>query len=318
MGLWWSVALSEEVTAQKPLNVDLGEQPLVLWRDNQGIARALEDRCPHRRAPLSLGCIRDNGLIQCGYHGWSYDGETGRLREIPNMKDEQRFPPIYKALAFPVVEAGGFVKVSLTQGVTAPDAGHEEVFPLSGTTHVALAQHAYLDALFDDPSLLIDVKGVDFTSYLLSELRPEDGMLVMERACQWGRLHLPAYATADFPISFLTRTHPETGETDFALRDADFNILLEGRLSIVPGGRGVTQVRWRAKATGSGHGLHARRLARGTPITVKAAVDAAALRTLKPSVSTFGHALRRDIGDKMRVSEVASAQTPEMQEANHA
>ena len=55
---WWAVALSEEVTGEKPLSVDIGDRPVVLWRDLKGQARALEDRCPHRRAPLSLGCIR--------------------------------------------------------------------------------------------------------------------------------------------------------------------------------------------------------------------------------------------------------------------
>ena len=69
---WWAVARSEEVTGDKPLSVDIGDRPVVLWRDLKGIARALEDRCPHRRAPLSLGCIRKEGWIQCGYHGWSY------------------------------------------------------------------------------------------------------------------------------------------------------------------------------------------------------------------------------------------------------
>ena len=89
--MWWTLALSEEVTDKKPLDVDLGDQPIVLWRDTHGAVRALEDRCPHRRAPLSLGCIRDNGWIQCGYHGWSFEGHAGRLKEIPNMKDDQRF-----------------------------------------------------------------------------------------------------------------------------------------------------------------------------------------------------------------------------------
>ena len=64
---WWILARSEEVTGKKPLSVDIGDQPIVMWRDNQGVVRALEDRCPHRRAPLSLGCIRDNGWIQCTY-----------------------------------------------------------------------------------------------------------------------------------------------------------------------------------------------------------------------------------------------------------
>src|SRR3546814_5045186 len=109
--IWWAVARSEEVTDKKPLGINIGDQPVVLWRDKQGIVRALEDRCPHRRAPLSLGCIRDNGWIQCGYHGWSYEGDTGRLKEIPNMKDQQKFPPVYKAIAFSVYEQAGLVRV---------------------------------------------------------------------------------------------------------------------------------------------------------------------------------------------------------------
>jgi len=84
---WWAVARSEEVTGLKPLSADIADQPIVLWRDKQGVARALEDRCPHRRAPLSLGCIRESGWIQCGYHGWTYDGETGRLKEIPKEQE---------------------------------------------------------------------------------------------------------------------------------------------------------------------------------------------------------------------------------------
>ena len=80
---WWAVARSEEISADKPHNVDIGDQPVVLWRDDKKVVRALEDRCPHRRAPLSLGCILGNGAIQCGYHGWTYDGASGQLIDIP-------------------------------------------------------------------------------------------------------------------------------------------------------------------------------------------------------------------------------------------
>lgn len=44
--LWWTLARSEEVTDKKPLAVNIGDQLVVLWRDTQGIVRALEDRCP--------------------------------------------------------------------------------------------------------------------------------------------------------------------------------------------------------------------------------------------------------------------------------
>src|ERR1700743_541620 len=96
------VAGSKEATPAKPISVAIGDQPIVLWRDKARICRALEDRCPHSRAPLSVGCVRESGFLQCGYHGWTYSGETGRLVEIPNMKDKQKFPPLYRAMAFAV------------------------------------------------------------------------------------------------------------------------------------------------------------------------------------------------------------------------
>jgi len=301
---WWTIALSEEVTDKKPLAVDLDDQPIVLWRDKQGIARALEDRCPHRRAPLSLGCIRDNGWIQCGYHGWSYEGDTGRLKQIPNMKDEQRFPPIYKAQAFAVAESNGFVHVNLDPKATAP-APADRTMPLAGTAHVALEQSHWLDALYDDPGLVIDIKGVEFTPYLMSELREENGLFVMERSCLWGKLHWPSYAKAEFPITLLTRTRPDTGETELVLRDDAFNVLLTVRLAPVPAARGVTQIRWRGEPGLNLKGFHARRFRRGSAFTVREAIDATALRVLKPSVSLHGKKLRSELAAARTVAVAA-------------
>ena len=289
--IWWPVALSEEVTAKKPLAIDIGDQPVVLWRDQQGIARALEDRCPHRRAPLSLGCIRDNGWIQCGYHGWSYDGETGRLREIPNMKDEQRFPPLYKALRYAVDECAGFVRAALDADAVAP-AHKGTVMPLHGTTHVALAQDQWVAALFDSPGLVLHIRGVEFTPYLMSELREQDGRLVMERSCQWAGPHWPAPFSSDFPLTALTSTDMATGETELMLRDADFHTLLTAVIAPVPAARGTTAVRWRAELGSPRKGLHAALLGVGAPFAVRSTVDAAALRTLKPSASLHGEQLR--------------------------
>ena len=45
-----------------------------------GVVAALEDFCPHRGAPLSLGRVRDDGKLVCGYHGlvMGCDGKTRR------------------------------------------------------------------------------------------------------------------------------------------------------------------------------------------------------------------------------------------------
>jgi nitrite reductase/ring-hydroxylating ferredoxin subunit len=289
---WWAVARSEEVTGDKPLSVDIGDRPVVLWRDLKGIARALEDRCPHRRAPLSLGCIRKEGWIQCGYHGWSYDGETGRVTEIPNLKNEQRFSPVYRAERFAVHEAAGFVRVSQNAGAAPPSPAAVDM-PLSGTVHVAIDHARYLAALFDEPGLLLGIAGVHFTTYLMSELHEQNGQLVMERSCQWKRPHWPAAFSSDYPLTLVSSTDPVTGETALLLRDRDFRELLSMRLAPVPAGRGVTSVRWRAVRGADLPSAAARLLQWLKPIKVHSTIDGAALRTVKPTASVVFEDLRR-------------------------
>ena len=302
--VWWAVARSEEVSGERPINVDLGDQPIVLWRDANGVVRALEDRCPHRRAPLSLGCILKSGAIQCGYHGWTYDGATGRLVNIPNLKGEQKYPPLYRAAAFAVTEQAGFVRVCLDAKAT-PTPRSAATMPLSGTAHVALDHAQYLAALFDGPALLLAIRGVRFTPYLMTELVEQDGKLVLERSCQWASPHWPAPFSSDFPITLRIATDAVTGESELTLRDDAFNTLLTATLAPVPGGRGVTQIRWRAKLADHRPGLMAKLLGAGTPLTLYSQIDASALRQLKPSASIHAATLRADLAERHAPAEVA-------------
>lgn len=291
---WWAVARSEEVTSAKPINVDIGGQPIVLWRDQQGVPYALEDRCPHRRAPLSLGCVLGNGMIQCGYHGWTYDGETGHLKDIPNLKSDAKFPSLYRAIPFAVAESGGFVRVCLDAKAPAPETANQTL-PLSGTVNVALDHEHYIAALFDDPALVLAIRGVRFTPYLLAELAEQEGRLVLERSCQWAGLHWPSPFSSDFPITLHISTDPLTGESDLLLRDDDFNPLLHAAVAPVPAARGVTQVRWRAKLGHNRPGMAAKLMGFGAPLTVHSAINGEALRVLKPSASIHAATLRNEI-----------------------
>ncbi len=76
---WHAVAPAHEVT-DEPVQVMLLGEPWVLAR-LEGELIAWEDLCPHRLAPLSAGKIC-GAAIQCGYHGWTFDG-TGRCIAIP-------------------------------------------------------------------------------------------------------------------------------------------------------------------------------------------------------------------------------------------
>jgi len=291
---WWAAARSEEVTNDKPFNVNIGDMPVVLWRDNDGMARAMEDRCPHRRAPLSLGCIRSEGWIQCGYHGWSFDGEDGRLKEIPNMKDKQKYPPVYRGNAFKVEESGGFIRICNSKNAVIP-APMGETMPMAGSVDVALDHVHFVNALFDDPSLIFHIKGVYFTPYLMSELIEENGRLTMERSCQWKTPHWPAPFSPEFPITLRITTDPVTGECDILLRDDDFNELLYATLAPVPAARGVTQVRWRAKIGANRPGIMAKLMGIGKSFAVLPHIDGAALRVLKPTASIHAEELRANI-----------------------
>lgn len=64
----------------------VSDQSIVLVRAADGDVIALEDRCPHRDVPLSLGRVGPHGLT-CRFHGWTFDGR-GRCTSMPGMSSE--------------------------------------------------------------------------------------------------------------------------------------------------------------------------------------------------------------------------------------
>jgi vanillate O-demethylase monooxygenase subunit len=99
----WYVACTPDEMAERPLGRTICGERVVLYRGEGGRAVALEDFCPHRGAPLSLGFLKD-GRLTCGYHGLTLACD-GRPSAMPGQ-DVARFP---SARAFPVVERYGFI-----------------------------------------------------------------------------------------------------------------------------------------------------------------------------------------------------------------
>lgn len=64
-----------------PLGITRLGENLVLWRDKDGTIHAIEDRCPHRGARLSLGWNLGNRLA-CWYHGVEVKGD-GTVAAVP-------------------------------------------------------------------------------------------------------------------------------------------------------------------------------------------------------------------------------------------
>ena len=78
--LWYPVAPSWQVR-NAPVGITRLSEQIVLWRGADGQVHALEDRCPHRGARLSLGWNLGERLA-CWYHGIETDG-SGTVRKVP-------------------------------------------------------------------------------------------------------------------------------------------------------------------------------------------------------------------------------------------
>jgi phenylpropionate dioxygenase-like ring-hydroxylating dioxygenase large terminal subunit len=102
---WYVGAWSDEVSG-KPLARTLLGDPIVFYRKADGNVVALEDRCAHRRLPLSMGTVIGD-TIQCGYHGLIYDC-AGRCIKIPGQVG---VPTGVRIRFYPVVERNQFVSI---------------------------------------------------------------------------------------------------------------------------------------------------------------------------------------------------------------
>ncbi|MEH6517126.1 MAG: aromatic ring-hydroxylating dioxygenase subunit alpha [Halioglobus sp.] len=104
---WWVAARSEEV-GRDPLARMLLDSYAVLFRKEDGEVVALEDRCPHRSAPLSMGRL-EGDAIQCPYHGFEFD-QTGNCVKVPS---QDHIPKTLCVRSFPVRQIGPLIWIYL-------------------------------------------------------------------------------------------------------------------------------------------------------------------------------------------------------------
>lgn len=100
----WYVACTPADIDDKPLGRKVCGESIVFYRA-EGRVAALEDFCPHRGAPLSLGSVIEGKLV-CGYHGLEM-GCDGKTIAMPGQR-VRGFPAIR---SYPVEERYGFIWV---------------------------------------------------------------------------------------------------------------------------------------------------------------------------------------------------------------
>jgi len=112
----WYIAAEPQEINERPLARTVLGKPLVLFKTQSGKVVALDDRCPHRFAPLSLGRVVGENL-RCGYHGAEFDCR-GACVAVPG---QSIVPPKARVASYPVVQKHGYIWIWLGDPAGATD-----------------------------------------------------------------------------------------------------------------------------------------------------------------------------------------------------
>lgn len=114
----WHVACwSMDLVIAKPFGLTVANDPIVIFRSENGRLVALEDRCVHRLAPLSLGRCEGDAL-RCMYHGLKFEPD-GSCSEIPG---QAVIPATARVRSYPVVDRHSWIWVWLGDPAKADPA----------------------------------------------------------------------------------------------------------------------------------------------------------------------------------------------------
>ncbi len=122
---WYVIAWDHEIPAGAPFARRLLGESIVLFRRGDGSLAALDDRCPHRHAPLHLGRL-EGDCLRCMYHGLKFAAD-GRCVEVPG---QAATPSALRVRSYPVVERKRWVWIWMGDPAHADSARIPDTFSL--------------------------------------------------------------------------------------------------------------------------------------------------------------------------------------------
>lgn len=126
---WYCAGWNYDVSQGKDalLARRIAGERLVLYRKPDGGLVAMEDRCCHRQAALSLG-QKEGDCLRCMYHGMKY-GPDGVCVEVPG---QNRIPENARVRTYPVAEKDDWIWVWMGE----PERADESLIPFAvGPSH---------------------------------------------------------------------------------------------------------------------------------------------------------------------------------------
>ncbi|CAI8723329.1 Toluene-4-sulfonate monooxygenase system iron-sulfur subunit TsaM1 [Pseudomonas sp. IT-P100] len=105
LNAWYPAAWDYEIEKEKLFPRKLLNQNILFFRNLEGIAQGVSDRCPHRFAPLHMGHLVGDS-VRCAYHGLEFNGK-GEC--VHNPHGDGKIPKAAKIKGYKLVERYGIV-----------------------------------------------------------------------------------------------------------------------------------------------------------------------------------------------------------------
>jgi 3-ketosteroid 9alpha-monooxygenase subunit A len=83
---WFQLGWSQDFPTGQAIPLFLFGTDLVAVRTESGRVRLFDAHCPHMGAHLGYGAVVKGDNVSCPFHGWGFDGATGKNVEIPYGK----------------------------------------------------------------------------------------------------------------------------------------------------------------------------------------------------------------------------------------
>src|ERR1043166_38900 len=138
---WYPVDHESALKKGGVIETTFWNEPIVIFRGEDGSVAAIENRCAHRQIKLSLGRVEDCGLV-CAYHGWKYDCE-GRVTEIPHDLFGHEMPR-FRVKSYPVRVRYGLIWIFPGNRMLAESTPMPEIPELEGEDRWACIPFSYV------------------------------------------------------------------------------------------------------------------------------------------------------------------------------
>lgn len=132
----WYVGCAASELDAGPLERTILGKPVAFYRAEGGEVLAMHALCPHRAYPLALRGRVMGDALQCGYHGFAFDGRSGACVHVPSQPNP---PANYRQQTYKLFERGPWIWIwpgdpALADEATIPSS--EEVGFGDGWTHL--------------------------------------------------------------------------------------------------------------------------------------------------------------------------------------